>query len=684
MRGYIWVSLLVVAACSSKPKDQEPPPSPAPASGSSPSSPSGPADAAAAPADASVATGAEIAAGSGSAVAPSIEPAVSRVWTGKLADAAAFESYSKELGGERFAKFVVDLKTDAIYYFDVNVYTIHKDFIFKELYKKERTKEANRIFDRNYTLAKTDFLMVYLVHHLHQDQWTFAFWDGDLVSPDHVRKAYKRMKETFYLGEKVRFRPDSPYQEKVALDTRDVPHIRNDQLYMLAEYTAFNKGVSVGTLRLIAPETAEADLVFGTDEIVLVHRPLADITPVAGIISETFSTPLSHLSLRAKGWKIPNIGLRDASKKLAALAGKKVFFEAKDASYVIREATEADVVAHQHRLAARAVVVPPKADLAATDLIAIDKMVAADVHRVGAKAANLGVIAAAKLAGVKVPPGFGIPYAYYDKHLKAAGLDKAIAAMLADDTFKKDAAVRKARLAALRKQIAAAPLDAETCAKIGTALETLGGPGTGVFVRSSHNAEDLPDFSGAGVYDTVPNVRGKAAVCDAVKDVWSSIWNPAAYEARRVAGIDEALVYGGVLVQVGVNAAAAGVMVTVHPTDPDDERQYTINAKSGLGMAVVDGRKVPESMIVSWYNGGIRVLSRSDEDTVLQFDEQGGVREVPNTNKGKPVLSNAMALRLAGVGHRLTQVFANKKLDVEWVVADDQLYIVQTRPLVNQ
>ena len=64
------------------------------------------------------------------------------------------------------------------------------------------------------------------------------------------------------------------------------------------------------------------------------------------------------------------------------------------------------------------------------------------------------------------------------------------------------------------------------------------------------------------------------------------------------------------LVQIGVNATAAGVLVTDAPDRSDaTTNNYTINAKSGLGMRVVDGKKVPESLIVSWYNHGIRVLS---------------------------------------------------------------------------
>ena len=97
-----------------------------------------------------------------------------------------------------------------------------------------------------------------------------------------------------------------------------------------------------------------------------------------------------------------------------------------------------------------------------------------------------------------------------------------------------------------------------------------------------------------------------------------------------------------------------------------------------------DGRKLPESLIGSWYNRGIRVLSRSDEPTMLMFDEKGGVHEVPNPNKGKPVLTDLKAVQLAQASKRLTEVFKNPKLDIEWVYVGDQLYIVQTRPLVGQ
>ena len=604
-----------------------------------------------------------------------------KLWTQRLDDAATFDSYAEQLGGEKFTKFVIDLKTDAIYYFDVNIYKVHKDFIFQELYHKPKTRAAVRVFDKNYGRNKTDFLMCYLVHHLAANVWTLAFWDGDQATAEHVRHAYNRMKETFYLGADVKFRPDSSYQERIAKQLTEVPVILNDQIYQATDYVAFNPGSAIGTLRIVPAHVPLNELALDPGEVVVLHAPLSDITPVAGIISEQFSTPLSHVSLRAHAWGIPSIGLRGAAEKLAAFEGTAVYLEAKGGEYTLRAATEEEIAAKQTRK--QKPVVLPLADLTVSALATLNEMRAKDAVLYGTKAANLGEIVAAQLPGFEVPPGFGVPFFYYDAHLKKNGLDHQITAMLAEAGFADESSVRKQRLAALRQAIVAAPVSDELREKVDAALQVLPGAAAGVFVRSSTNAEDLPDFNGAGLYDTIPNQHGTQEVLGAIKQVWASVWNYAAYEDRQRAGIAHTKVYAGAFIEVGVPAQAAGVLITQHPTDPTDQKNYTINAKSGLGMAVVDGNKVPESLIVSWYNHGIRVLSRSAEDKLLVFDEKGGVRELENPNKGKSVLSNAMAIALADTARRLTQLFKNNRLDIEWVFAGDKLYIVQTRPLVR-
>ena len=90
-------------------------------------------------------------------------------------------------------------------------------------------------------------------------------------------------------------------------------------------------------------------------------------------------------------------------------------------------------------------------------------------------------------------------------------------------------------MAALRAEIAGAEPDA-ALAQSWLAQWNSQLKGQGVFVRSSSNSEDLPGFSGAGLYTTVPNVTQAEALARAVQTVWASVYNFEAYEARRAAG----------------------------------------------------------------------------------------------------------------------------------------------------
>ncbi|HYE15343.1 MAG TPA: PEP/pyruvate-binding domain-containing protein, partial [Pyrinomonadaceae bacterium] len=206
--------------------------------------------------------------------------------------------------------------------------------------------------------------------------------------------------------------------------------------------------------------------------------------------------------------------------------------------------------------------------------------------------------------------------------------------------------------------------------------------GKGLFVRSSSNVEDLPNFSGAGIYDTVPNVKGEEKLVEAIKTVWASLWNFQAYEARERAGVDHTLAYMGVLIQEGVNADSAGVMITADPFDPENRGAIYISAKRGLGIKVVEGKRIPEQVIFLPRANSVKVLTRSEEESLLTFDEAGGVREVPISGE-RAVLTDEMVRRLARTASLIKNVFRGREQDIEWIYMRGQIYIVQSRPYVQ-
>jgi len=616
--------------------------------------------------------------------APLARADVQRSWVKTIPDLATWKSYSKTVGSDELGKCIIDVKTNDIYFFDVNLFNIHADFVLGVLLKQAWTADNIRAYNKNYERVKPKFILCYLTHHLKVDKWTFSFWEGDKIGPDDVLRVKKRLDATFFHKD-MPFRPDSPMQQRVAAQVarRGLKTITNDEIYKAAEFQAFTKGHAVGRLHVVPIGTKYESLAFDRHDIVLLQESYPDITPVAGILATQFSTPLSHVNLRAGAWGIPNAGDKKARQKYGKLDGKIVYYEVTDTGMTLREATPAEVVAMQTRIAAAKHVDLPAADLGSHLFAMLTRMRAKDVLRYGTKASNPGEIVTANIHGVRVPEGFGVPFHYYVAHLQRNHLDARIAAMLADARFAADAAWRKAELASLRQAILDAPIDPAMLDAVYKRVRlSLGGKG--VFVRSSSNCEDLPGFNGAGLYDTVGNVVGKDALGQAIRKVWSSLWNLRAVEERTAFGIDHKQAYMAVLIQVGVNATAAGVLVTKDLWDTTDENGFTINAKWGLGERVVQGQHVPEQIIFDPTNDGTKIISRSDDPVRLVFDEKGGTREVPVDPGAGVILSEERAKKLCTMVQQFLPMFpAGTPLDVEWVLQGEDFWIVQARPYVG-
>jgi hypothetical protein len=314
-----------------------------------------------------------------------------RVWVKQIDSAATWKHYSKRVSSDELGKFIIDVRTNDIYFIDVNVFNIHADFVLGELLKLPWTAENVREYNKNYERVKPRFILGYLTRHIKIDRWTFAFWEGDTIGPADVVRAKQRLAETFFVKDLV-FRPDSPMQQKVAVDVKRLGHatVTNDEIYKAADFQAFNAGRAVGTLRVVPIGTPYESLVFGRHEIVLLQESYPDITPVAGIIATTFSTPLSHVNLRASAWGVPNAGDKKARDKYGHLDGKHVYYEVSETAIAVREATAAEVKEHEGRIAAGKRVVLPRAMTEVPRLAMLTRMRARDAAIYGTKSANLG------------------------------------------------------------------------------------------------------------------------------------------------------------------------------------------------------------------------------------------------------------------------------------------------------
>src|SRR6266540_7231187 len=191
-----------------------------------------------------------------------------------------------------------------------------------------------------------------------------------------------------------------------------------------------------------------------------------------------------------------------------------------------------------------------------------DRLGMRDIEQVGGKNASLGeMIGQLSQAGIRVPAGFATTAEAFREFLCQGGLGARIEGRLkgldADDV---EALARCG--AEIRAWIGATTLPKQLQSEIGEAYKELTGGDecVSVAVRSSATAEDLPDASFAGQQETFLNIRGVAALLDAVRRCWASLWTDRAVSYRANHGIDPAAVRLAVVVQRMVDAQVAGVL----------------------------------------------------------------------------------------------------------------------------
>jgi rifampicin phosphotransferase len=571
--------------------------------------------------------------------------------------------------------FVIDRQNkNRIYYVNTKLYKFHKDFVNGTYLSLER---GQVFFENNYLKPNRRFILGTIAYQTPVRRWTYEFWEGDLIPAEQIKLTSEIINKSFFTP--VAFKPNSSRQEESSANL-DVPRVLQRDISKEQDYQALNTAKTLGRIHIIPKLDDHVEI--GFNEILVLDEVPVQLPPVAGIITSKPSTPLSHINLLAKGWGIPNVYVKNAQELFKQYDGRWVQFDARRDAYSIKPAENSALDDYQKRLKQRLDIMKPRSDLSVRKLAGLSEQRATSVIAYGAKSANLGELIHARLPGFSVPPGFTVPFFYYDQFVRDNNLDDAIYALLDDQKFVHDPAYRRASLVRLRESFQKGKFSAALRTEI---LRRLHAEfrGKGVFARSSTNSEDLPNFNGAGLYTSMPNLRTDEQLVEGIKTVWASVWNFEAYEARERAGIDHMKIYMAVLIQEGINSESSGVMITTDPFNKAERNPAIyISAKRGLGMKVVEGQKIAEQVVYRPRALSVQVLTRSEEDSLLTFDEKGGIKEIPISGE-RAVLSDAVVRRLAAAAIGIKKLFAGKDQDIEWAYMKGQVYIVQARPFIS-
>lgn len=304
---------------------------------------------------------------------------------------------------------------------------------------------------------------------------------------------------------------------------------------------------------------------------------------------------------------------------------------------------------------------------------------------VGGKAHAIGQMIK---AGITVPPAFCVTVDTYKAFARQPEANSPIQAALEDLRTRSDVVnidVLEEILNPLRSKLLHVPIPEPIRDEVSAAYMRLGAlvgeEMLPVAVRSSATAEDLPQASFAGQYDSFLLVRGENAVLESVRRCWVSLWSTRAVMYRLRLGLEHERVFMAVVVQKMVNANTSGVVFTVNPQN--NASQIVINAIRGLGEPLVSGDITPDTWVIDKMDGSILEAKLAQKRLTRISKEEGAV--VVNTPQDKwsqPSLTSKQLMEVRDVALRLEEYFRHPQ-DIEWSYDREELYVLQSRPITT-
>lgn len=296
---------------------------------------------------------------------------------------------------------------------------------------------------------------------------------------------------------------------------------------------------------------------------------------------------------------------------------------------------------------------------------------------VGGKGLNLGELS--NIQGIQVPEGFCVTTVGYEKAIEQ---NEELQTLLQQLTKLKleDRAQIGEMSKEIREVIMAVQIPTDVVEAVTQYLSRFGNEHA-YAVRSSATAEDLPYASFAGQQDTYLNIIGKEAILQHVRKCWASLFTERAVMYRMQNGFEHNQVSICVVVQKMVFPEASGILFTADPIT-SSRKILSIDASFGLGEALVSGLvsadnyKVKEGEIVD------KVIST--KKVAIYALKEGGTetKQINSAQQKIQTLSERQILQLAQIGRQIEAYFGCPQ-DIEWCLARNTFYIVQSRPITT-
>ncbi len=535
------------------------------------------------------------------------------------------------------------------------------------------------------------------------------FYPQDIAREQTVLEAVRIVADKITIADAWLAFVPSGTQQTVAEVTDDlsalgVEVVPLDRILGSIVYLPLNVGEAWGHLRIFPTDNDELR---ATDIPIFDELPL-DLSVVAGTMTRAVQDTNSHVNLKSKERGTPNAVLRDAGPehpRLAPFADKPVHLVVGRDDFSIEPTTEeivAEKLAEKLNRPLTELVWQPE-----TELRSYAEMAAGTARealafnaRYGGKAANLGFLTHRNVLGTVddlgspsaergynlVPAGFGVPLQAYQDFVQhppnsdiRALIEKLVSDVQGGQLSPKELATRSEEVqhAIMAGSFPPGALQAIR-AKLNEVL-----PGVEkIKVRSSANAEDIPNFDGAGLHDSFAadtdkrdrpigsclieeddeeggevkrKVKPKSVGC-AVKGVYASLWNKRAIEERFFARIDQTNIAMGLAIVPAYDLEseiAANTVVVTRVLNTEDVFGYSLSVQEGNNLVTNPDPGTHSEVTIAAFIG-------DDEPTSLTVTRFA--KPTPDApERTEPVLAGERMLELVDVAKAVEEAYCRAK-----------------------
>lgn len=637
----------------------------------------------------------------------------------------AFSQLSGKLAGYPFVKLVVEQKTSEIHFLNHARYPFHAHYIAEKLMgiSAEQIEKQIDAFNQSVYLspaAERNFYLGILALHRREERrfYVLETVEIDTMDAEMLRYFYAFVRKRLDTKIPLFFKPGNHHQETVVgtISPSELPRVYSHELFASSNYVALNPGTTQARIRAFRTEDdyRRALPTIEWHDILVLHRIPDDFPRVSGIINANHTTPLSHTNVLASGWGIPNavqLGIFDRISR-EGLDGQWVEYTvASNLTEIGLKQTEkpAEITRPAWSVQRIKLEEPEAINTKIAELTALRM---SDRYRYGTKAANLGELGhvlsteSERLLGfyriqrpprenllpylakflevpegadlgraawnflrtrLKVPRGIAIPFSIQQEFLESSPRIQQMIGKL-KMAIELNSREVDSLCVNLQQIILRTRMPEKVRSYIDGQIATHLAGVSNFVVRSSSNAEDLENFSAAGIYESINHVSSAENIFQSIKAVWASLTNPRSVRLRNDVGISLDDSYMGVIVQEEIKAELGGVLVTTNPMNRSgDFRNTYINVSKSSVERVVDGSELPLQYLFNTVEGGGRTLSLGSATEDLTDAQKAMLQKL------------AFAGRLFQ-GHFSPDYTFSHPVDIEWAIDGETIYILQLRP----